>query len=85
MILCPMAIGYIKCDFGADFSQKLQIPILSYSIKMGMKYQIKQFLSLILVLQGSSQVLDIIHLYIMFQNSSLTFLLIFVKNCTAKI
>ena len=44
--------GYIKCNFGADFSQKLQIPILCLSLKMAMKYQIKHFEGSILALWG---------------------------------
>ena len=44
--------GYIKCDFGADFSQKLQISILCYSLKKGMNYHIKHFEGPILALQG---------------------------------
>ena len=79
-----MPHGYIKCDFGADFSQKLQITILLLH-ENGHEVSNKTFLEPDFSFAGFSQVLDIIHLYIMFQNSSLTFLLIFVKNCTAKI
>ena len=35
--------GYIECDFGADFSLKLQIPILCYSLKNDLNYLIKTF------------------------------------------
>ena len=44
--------GNIKCDYGADFSQKWQIPILCFSLKMVMKYHIKYFEGPILALKG---------------------------------
>ena len=44
--------GYIKCDFGSDFSQKWLISRLCYSLKSGMNYHIKHFEVLILALQG---------------------------------
>ena len=65
--------GYIKCDFGADFSKKLQISVLRYSLKKGMNYHIKHFEGPILALRGFSKVLDIIHFYLMFQNPSVAF------------
>ena len=43
---------YIKCDFGADFNQKLQISILLLLLKIGMKYNIKKIEGPILALQG---------------------------------
>ena len=43
---------YIKCDFGADFNQKLQISILLLLLKIGMKYNIKNVECPILALQG---------------------------------
>ena len=71
--------GYIKSDFGADFSQKWQIPILCYCLKVGIKYHIKHFEDSIMALQGFSQVLDIIHLYVMFQNPKPGISVIFVN------
>ena len=65
--------GYIKCDFGADFSEKRQNSILCYSLKKAMNYHIKHFEGPILALRGFSQVLDIIHLYLMFQNPIVAF------------
>ena len=59
--------GYIKCHFGADFNQKLLISILCYSLLNGKNYHIKYFEGPILAFQGFSQVLDITHLYMMFQ------------------
>ena len=44
--------GYIKCDFGADFSEKLQISILCYSLKKGRNYHVKHFEGPILASQG---------------------------------
>ena len=44
--------GYKKCDFGADFSEKLQISMLCYSLKKGMNYHVKHFEGPILALQG---------------------------------
>ena len=46
-----MLPDYIKCDFGADFNQKLQISILLLLLKIGMKYNIKYFVGPILALQ----------------------------------
>ena len=46
-----MLPDYIKCDFGADFNQKLQISILLLLLKIGMKYNIKHFVGPILALQ----------------------------------
>ena len=46
-----MLPDYIKCDFWADFNQKLQISILLLLLKIGMKYNIKHFVGPILALQ----------------------------------
>ena len=43
---------YRKCDFWADFNQKLQISILLLLLKIGMKYNIKKIEGPILALQG---------------------------------
>ena len=42
----------MKCDFWADFSEKLQISILCYSLKKGRNYHVKHFEGPILALQG---------------------------------
>ena len=42
----------MKCDFGADFNQKLLISILCYSIKNGMNHLVKHFEGQILALHG---------------------------------
>ena len=42
----------MKCDFWADFSEKLQISILCYSLNKGMNYHKKHFEGPILALQG---------------------------------
>ena len=60
-IICGKYIGppeYIECDFGPDFSLKLQIPILCYSLKSDHE---KHFDGLILCRVFS--LLGIIHLY----------------------
>ena len=50
--MLPDVPDYIKCDFGADFNQKLQISILLLLLKIGMKYNMKNFEGPILALQG---------------------------------
>ena len=69
-------------NFDADFSQKWLIPLLCYSLELGMKYHIKYLEGSILTLQGFSQVFDIISLYVMFKKPKSGIFVIFVKKST---
>ena len=73
--------GYIECDFDADFILKLQIPILCYCLKKGIKYHIKTFWGTNFgIRRVFSQIMDTLYLYMLCQNQVWHFP-IFVKKC----